>query len=171
VRRFLAIPVLFALAACSAGGSPTPGASTPGASTPSTAASASPSESAAASASAGAGGTAEVDAEDSSLGKILVDADGNTIYFFAKDEEGQSACTATCLTTWPAVQVAATPEAGGGVTATLGTFTRDDGTTQLTVNDYPAYYFAGDSAPGDTNGQKVGGIWFVFGADGKPIKK
>ena len=166
-RRFLAIPVLFALAACSSAGS----SSTSGASTPSTAASASASESAAASASASSGSAGEIEAEDSDLGTILADADGNTIYFFDKDEEGESACTGDCLTNWPPVPAEGTPEAGNGVSATLGTFTRDEGSTQLTVNEYPAYYFAGDSAAGDTNGQGVGGLWFVFGADGEPIKK
>jgi predicted lipoprotein with Yx(FWY)xxD motif len=166
-RRFLAIPVLFALAACSSAGS----SSTSGASTPSTAASASASESAAVSASASSGSAGEIEAEDSDLGTILVDAEGNTIYFFDKDEEGESACTGDCLANWPPVPAEGTPEAGSGVSATLGTFTRDDGSTQLTVNEYPAYYFAGDSAAGDTNGQGVGGLWFVFGADGEPIKK
>jgi predicted lipoprotein with Yx(FWY)xxD motif len=56
------------------------------------------------------------------------------------------------------------------VTAELGTITRDDGTVQLTVNGFPAYYFAADSAAGDTNGQGVGDVWWVFGADGEPIE-
>ena len=48
---------------------------------------------------------------------------------------------------------------------------RDDGTTQLTVNGFPAYYFANDAAAGDTNGQGVGDVWWVFGADGEPIEQ
>jgi predicted lipoprotein with Yx(FWY)xxD motif len=107
---------------------------------------------------------------DSDLGSILTDADGMTIYFFANDTEGTSTCEGECLENWPPVEAEDNPVAGQGVTAELGTIERSDGTTQLTINDYPAYYFAGDSAPGDTNGQGVGEVWFVFGADGEPIE-
>lgn len=168
MRRYLAVPVLLALAACSSvASSPTPAAVTP-----STAASASTSESAAASESSAAssGEASEIETEDSKLGTILVDADGNTIYFFDNDEKGVSNCTGDCLTNWPPVAVDGTPEAGDGVDATLGTLDHPGGQPQLTVNGFPAYYFAGDSAAGDTNGQGVGGIWFVFGSDGEPIR-
>ncbi len=122
----------------------------------------------AASADAGAGATVAV--AESELGGILTDADGMTIYFFANDTEGVSNCTDDCLANWPPVEVSGSPTAGDGVTATLGTITRDDGATQLTVNGFPAYFFGGDSAAGDTNGQGVGDIWWVFGADGEPIE-
>ena len=166
------------LAACTA----TPAASSPAAvasaapSVPAVTQMAQPSESAAPStggppsAGASASATGSVEVADSELGKILTDADGNVIYFFANDEEGQSTCEGECLTNWPPVQASATPAAGDGVTAELGTFDRSDGTSQLTVNGYPAYYFAGDSAPGDTNGQGVGDVWWVFGPNGEPIK-
>jgi predicted lipoprotein with Yx(FWY)xxD motif len=109
-------------------------------------------------------------AAESDLGTILTDADGNTIYFFGNDTEGVSNCSGDCAANWPAVEVSGSPEAGDGVTAELATITRDDGTTQLTVNGFPAYYFAGDSAPGDTNGQGVNDVWWVYGADGEPIE-
>ncbi|HEX3219641.1 MAG TPA: hypothetical protein VHU77_06400 [Candidatus Limnocylindria bacterium] len=166
LRRFLAIPVLLALAACSATGS----SSAPAAATSTPVASASASESAAASASAGGGGTAEIDAEDSPLGTILVDADGNTIYFFSDDSKGVSTCTGDCIANWPAVNASTTPEAGNGVTAKLGTLDHPGGSPQLTVNGFPAYYFAGDQKAGDTNGQGLFGKWFVFGPDGAPVK-
>jgi predicted lipoprotein with Yx(FWY)xxD motif len=107
---------------------------------------------------------------DTDLGQILTDADGLTIYHFANDSEGVSNCADDCLANWPPVEVSGSAEAGDGVTAELGTFTRDDGTTQLTVNGFPAYYFAGDAAAGDTNGQGVNDVWWVFGADGTPIE-
>jgi predicted lipoprotein with Yx(FWY)xxD motif len=107
---------------------------------------------------------------ESDLGQILTDADGNTMYYFANDTEGVSNCADECLANWPAVEVSETPEAGEGVTAELGTITRDDGITQLTVNGFPAYYFAADEAAGDTNGQGVNEVWWVFGADGEPIE-
>lgn len=124
--------------------------------------------SAAASADAGAGATVAV--AESDLGQILTDADGMTIYFFANDTEGVSNCSDDCAANWPAVEVSGTPTAGDGVAAELGTITRDDGATQLTVNGFPAYLYGGDSAAGDTNGQGVGDIWWVFGADGEPIE-
>jgi predicted lipoprotein with Yx(FWY)xxD motif len=134
-------------------------------------ASAQPSSAAAsASASAATAGGATVLVADSDLGQILTDADGNVIYYFANDEEGVSNCEGDCLSNWPPVTVDGSPTAGDGVSAQLGTVDGNDGSTQLTVNGYPAYYFAGDQAAGDTNGQGVGGIWWVFGADEEPIE-
>ena len=90
---------------------------------------------------------------DSDFGAILTDADGMTIYFFANDTEGTSNCEDDCLANWPPVEAEENPTAGDGVTAELGTIERSDGTRQLTVNGFPAYYFAGDAAAGDVNGQ------------------
>jgi predicted lipoprotein with Yx(FWY)xxD motif len=134
--------------------------------TPSTAAS----ESAVPSESAEASGEAAVVTADSDFGAILTDAAGMTIYFFANDTEGTSNCEADCLANWPAVEADDSPTAGEGVTAELGTIERSDGTQQLTVNGFPAYYFANDAAAGDVNGQGVGGVWWVFGADGEHIE-
>lgn len=116
-------------------------------------------------------GDASVLVADSDLGEILTDADGNVIYFFANDSEGTSTCEGDCFDQWPPVPAEGSPTAGDGVTAELGTTEATDGTTMLTVNGFPAYYFAGDQAAGDTNGQGVGGVWFVFGADGEPIEE
>ena len=107
----------------------------------------------------------------SDLGAILTDAEGNTIYYFANDSEGTSTCAGDCQANWPPVPAEGTPTAGDGVDAELGTAEATDGTTMLTVNGFPAYYFAGDSAAGDTNGQGVGDVWWVFGADGEPIQE
>jgi predicted lipoprotein with Yx(FWY)xxD motif len=131
---------------------------------------AAPSEAAPSETASEAAGDATVLAADSDLGQILTDAEGNTIYFFANDSEGTSTCEGDCLANWPPVPAEGTPAAGEGVTAELGTTEATDGTTMLTVNGFPAYYFAGDEAPGDTNGQGVGDVWWVFGADGEPIE-
>jgi predicted lipoprotein with Yx(FWY)xxD motif len=170
-RTFPAIAglsLILVLAACSSTGS-SPSA-TEQASTPSAAASESAEPSTAAE-SQPATGEASVLVAESDFGQILTDADGNTIYFFANDEEGVSNCNADCLANWPPVEASGTPTAGDGVTAELGTIDRDDGTTQLTVNGFPAYFFAGDQAAGDTNGQGVSDVWWVFGADGEPIEQ
>jgi predicted lipoprotein with Yx(FWY)xxD motif len=128
------------------------------------------SESAAPSESAEASGEAAVVTADSDFGAILTDAAGMTIYFFANDTEGTSNCEGDCLANWPPVEAEDSPAAGDGVTAELGTIERSDGTRQLTVNGFPAYYFAADAAAGDVNGQGVGGVWWVFGADGEHIE-
>jgi predicted lipoprotein with Yx(FWY)xxD motif len=120
--------------------------------------------------STAAGGDAAVLVAESDLGQILTDAEGNTIYYFANDAEGVSNCDASCLANWPPVPAEGTPAAGDGVSAELGTTEATDGTTMLTVNGFPAYYYGGDQAAGDTNGQAVGGVWWVFGADGEPIE-
>ena len=128
------------------------------------------SQSAPPSESAEASGEAAVVTADSDLGTILTDAAGKTIYFFANDTEGTSNCEGDCLANWPPVEAEDSPAAGDGVTAELGTIERADGTRQLTVNGFPAYYFAADAAAGDVNGQGVGGVWWVFGADGEHIE-
>jgi predicted lipoprotein with Yx(FWY)xxD motif len=101
------------------------------------------------------------------LGDILVDGEGRTIYIFDNDEEGVSNCSGGCLAAWPPVLTDGDPEAGAGVTAELGTITRTDGTTQVTVNGFPAYYFASDAAAGDTTGHGRNNVWWVFGVDGE----
>lgn len=100
---------------------------------------------------------------NSALGKFLVDAKGMSLYTFASDSGGKSACAGSCASHWPPLGMAAgaKPTAGDGVTGKLATITRDDGTLQVTYNGHPLYYFAGDSAPGDAKGQGLGGVWYV----------
>jgi predicted lipoprotein with Yx(FWY)xxD motif len=108
---------------------------------------------------------------DSSLGTIVVDGKGMTVYQFDNDTQGTatSACTGACLTTWPPVTTdSASPEVKG-VTGTVATIDTPDGKKQVTLNGWPLYYYAGDSKPGDTNGQDVGGIWWVLSPAGDKI--
>jgi predicted lipoprotein with Yx(FWY)xxD motif len=101
--------------------------------------------------------------QDATLGDILVDSKGMTLYQFAKDQANVSNCSGGCAAAWPPLVVAAgqSPTAGDGVTGKLDVITRQDGSLQVTYNGLPLYYFASDSKPGDTNGQGVGGVWFV----------
>jgi predicted lipoprotein with Yx(FWY)xxD motif len=111
-------------------------------------------------------------ASNASFGTILTDANGMTLYFFDKDKpvKPQSACTADCVVTWPLVLASEGTSVGAGLDqAKLGQITRPDGKVQLTYNSWPLYRYAGDTAPGQTNGQGIGGIWHVVGVDGKPI--
>ena len=114
-------------------------------------------------------GTSAVAIADSSLGKILVDGKGMTLYMFVPDNQGPSTCVDKCLDAWPALAGPAT--AGTGVDASkLGMAARPDGTQQATYGGWPLYTFIQDAAPGDVNGQDSGEKWYVIGADGVPIK-
>jgi predicted lipoprotein with Yx(FWY)xxD motif len=121
----------------------------------------------------GGGGETEVEAEDSSLGTILVDSKGNTLYVFLQDTGDTSTCTGDCAASWPALIAKGEVKAGGGGgvdESLLGTSARDDGTMQVTYNGHPLYFFSGDQAPGDTNGQGIGDVWFVVSPAGDAIK-
>ena len=109
-----------------------------------------------------------------SVGKVLVNAKGKTLYVFAADSPRKSTCTGACAKAWPpAPASAATLGHSADVKAKLGFITRADGKTQLTVNGLPAYTYAGDSASGQANGQGVnasGGLWWVIAPSGIAIK-
>jgi predicted lipoprotein with Yx(FWY)xxD motif len=132
--------------------------------------SASESASASASSSQAAGTTYSVTVAHTSAGDALVGTDGKTLYFFAKDTNGTSACNSGCVGTWPPLTLAAgqTAKGGAGVTAGwLSTLMRSDGSTQVTYNGHPLYFYAGDTAAGQANGQGKLGIWFIATANGK----
>jgi predicted lipoprotein with Yx(FWY)xxD motif len=112
-----------------------------------------------------------VEVEDSSLGPILTDQDGRTLYAFANDKGGTSTCTGDCIATWPALSSGRPATAGNGADkALLAQTVRAEGTAQTTYGDWPLYYYAGDQGPGDVDGQGVDGVWFAVGADGKLVK-
>lgn len=124
-------------------------------------------------------GAVTVDVSESAdFGPILVDGEGMSLYVFMADTQdaGTSACTdAECTAEWPPLTTDGDPVAGEGVDETLlGTLTRDDGSTQVTYNGWPLYHFAGDAAPGDTNGQgqdEFGGLWFLVSPAGEAIEQ
>ncbi len=158
---------LVALAGCSSPTSDAPSASSaPASSAPASSAPASPASSAPA-------GGADLKTADTALGEIIVDAQGRTAYYFTKDtaDSGKSVCSGDCLTAWPAITASAATPTGEGITAKLGTITReDDSSVQVTVNGMPVYLFAKDTAAGDVKGQGVGSVWYVIKPDGTMIK-
>jgi predicted lipoprotein with Yx(FWY)xxD motif len=112
-----------------------------------------------------------VELADSSLGMILVDTEGRTLYGFAPDSDGQPTCYDACATNWPPYLGTDAAVVGDGLDqAALTPVDRTDGTTQLAFGGWPLYHFANDSAAGDTNGQGVGDVWYVIGADGEFIQ-
>ncbi len=116
-------------------------------------------------------GAASLALADSSLGKIVVDGKGMTVYQFDKDTQGadSSACTGPCEDQWPAVP-GGTDVTVDGVTGKTGTITGVNGESQLTLDGWPLYYFAGDKKAGDTAGQGLKDVWWVLDAAGTPIK-
>ncbi len=105
-------------------------------------------------------------------GGILVDGKGRTLYLRISDQPRVSTCDATCMQTWPAaVPYGRKPTALAGIDPTkLKSFIRADGMAQVTFNDWPLYYYSGDTAPGQTNGQGLGGQWYVVSVNGDPVR-
>ncbi|WP_405019968.1 hypothetical protein OHV05_27055 [Kitasatospora sp. NBC_00070] len=103
------------------------------------------------------------------FGAIVLDGLDYTLYRFDKDTANPSAsnCNGDCAAKWPPVPVNAQGTIKGIDTKLVGSVTRADGTKQLTLGGWPLYRFAGDKAPGETNGQGVGGTWFIAAPDGK----
>ena len=114
---------------------------------------------------------ATVSVEDSDLGQIVVDADGKTLYVFLADEGSDSTCYDDCEAAWPPLTVDGDPAAGEGIDGSLlGTTEREDGSTQVTLDGHPLYYFASDATADDINGQGVGDVWFVVSPEGEAIQ-
>ncbi len=108
--------------------------------------------------------------QNSTLGGFLTDGQGKTLYVFMKDTMNTSNCEGGCAQTWPPLVAQGKPSVGDGVNAGLvGTIQRTDGSTQVTYNGHPLYHYAPDQKPGDTNGQGIGGVWFVVTAAGSPL--
>lgn len=118
------------------------------------------------------GDGAEVAVASSDLGEILVDGEGMTLYIFDVDEQGESTCYDDCEDAWPPLTTDGDPVAGEGADeGLLGTTEREDGEVQVTYDDWPVYHWAGDSSPGDVNGQGVNDVWWVVTADGTPVRE
>ncbi|MCL5025755.1 MAG: hypothetical protein M1531_04575 [Chloroflexi bacterium] len=102
-------------------------------------------------------------AQNATLGSILVDSSGMTLYIFKNDTPGQSNCNDGCAQLWPPLTVPAgtQPTAATGIPGKLATIARQDGSTQVTYDNAPLYHYSGDSKAGDTNGQGIGNVWFV----------
>ena len=107
-------------------------------------------------------------ANDADLGDYVAGENGMALYVFLPDDgTGGSECNDQCATNWPPLTGAVA--AGTGVTGELGEITRDDGTSQVTLGGWPLYYFIGDEAAGDVNGQGLQDVWYLASADGTPI--
>ncbi|MGZ4436525.1 MAG: COG4315 family predicted lipoprotein [Nocardioides sp.] len=126
-----------------------------------------------ASAAAPAGKAMTVETHSGAMGTYLTDASGRTVYLFASDSGGTSSCSGACVSAWPPLTTSGTPTASGSAKSSmLGTITRADGSKQVTYGGHPLYYFAGDTAAGDTKGQGVNGFgakWWMLTPAGTSI--
>lgn len=97
------------------------------------------------------------------LGAFLVGSNGMTLYVFAKDEPGASSCVDQCAANWPPLTVAEgeRPTLAAGIPGMLGVIARADGTSQVTFNGMPLYFWVNDAQPGDATGQNFNEVWFV----------
>ncbi len=108
---------------------------------------------------------------DNELGRLLADASGRTLYGFTKDVDGNPTCVDGCATAWPPVVVDGSLDLSAlPASASFSLVDRPDGTKQLKAGKWPLYYFSGDTAAGEANGQGSGGIWFVLAPDASLIK-
>lgn len=169
--KIMAAMFLLAIAAtaCSSKKSSTPAAAAPASAATSTAAAATSPAASPAAGSSAAGGAAIVTA----AGAFLTDAAGRTLYLFVPDTTSASTCYSSCATFWPPLVTTGAPTAtGAAIAAKLGTSPRTDGTTQVTYNGHPLYYFKLDTKPGDAIGQgknTSGGLWWEVAPDGTAI--
>ena len=119
--------------------------------------------------------TTTVTVGSTQLGKIVVDGRGRTLYEFAADKSGMSACSGACATVWPPLTTTGTPKAGSALKASLlSTIKRSDGTMQVTYAGHPLYYYEGDGQAGQTTGQALnqfGALWYVLNPAGAVITR
>lgn len=120
----------------------------------------------------GKAATVGVDANNT-LGRILVDSRGRTLYLFEADSGMSSACTGACVGDWMPLRANGKPVAGSGITASkLGTIARSDGKPQVTYAGHPLYRFSGDQRAGDVNGEGVdefGAPWYALSPGGMRV--
>jgi predicted lipoprotein with Yx(FWY)xxD motif len=111
-----------------------------------------------------------------SLGKILVDRQGFTLYMFTADGSKRDKCMSIsgCVRVWPVLKTSAKPVAGSGVKSSLlGTITISGGAKQVTYAGHPLYTYVGDSGPGETDyvgAKQFGGFWYAVNASGNAVK-
>jgi predicted lipoprotein with Yx(FWY)xxD motif len=99
--------------------------------------------------------------------KVLTDAHGLTLYWFAPDTTTMSKCTGSCAAYWP--PVLGSPQAGPGVAGLLGTISRGGHTVQATYDGHPLYTYIGDNGPGQASGNNLdlnGGLWYEVRVSG-----
>jgi predicted lipoprotein with Yx(FWY)xxD motif len=103
------------------------------------------------------------------MGQVVTDQKGWVLYRFDKDtaKPSKSNCDGKCAQIWPPALTDGNPSLDGVDPSFVGTVTRTDGTSQITLGGWPVYRYIGDPKPGAWKGQNVGGTWFVVTPEGK----
>lgn len=160
--------------AVACGGSP---AASGGASSTPPAATSAPAATSSAAPSSGAAGATTASAvtlktASGKQGIWLVDQAGRTLYLYTVDKDPKSACYTACATAWPPLLTSGSVAINGKLLQSklVGTTTRTDGTKQVTYGGHPLYYFAGDKAAGQINGDGLQGVWFLIGPFANTMK-
>ena len=116
---------------------------------------------------------ATVSLRKTSLGPILVNARGHTLYLFAKDKNARSSCNGSCARFWPPLLTPGKPTAGPGVNGSLlGRTRRSNGSLQVTYNEHPLYTYVLDKRAGQTKGEGnslFGAKWWAVSANGRAV--
>ena len=102
--------------------------------------------------------------QNGTLGNILTDHKGKTLYIFSNDAGATSTCTGTCLENWPVYYIQDLKLGTGLDAADFGTIEGTSG-KQTTYKGWPLYYYKNDAAAGQTNGEAVAGNWWVAKPD------
>jgi len=155
----LAIPALL-LAACGSSTSPSTASGTKSASAMST--KAMPTQSSSMGGSGMTSGTATMMKIKTSIGPVLANVKGFTLYWYSKDTAMTSACTGGCTTAWPPVTGKPMAAMGAHLVGKFGTITRSNGVLQATYKGHPLYTYSGDGAPGQAKGNGLGGVWHAL---------
>ena len=108
--------------------------------------------------------SAALKTEATKAGTVLASPRGLTLYYYAEDKpgSGRSVCAGGCAAAWPPLVAPVRAPAGVHLPGPLGTITRPDGTKQVTINGYPVYRYADDTAPGQAAGNGIEGAWHVI---------
>jgi predicted lipoprotein with Yx(FWY)xxD motif len=110
--------------------------------------------------------------EHTTLGNVLVDANGRTLYLFEGDKRNRSTLSHAGFAVWPAFTSVGKPQAENGVSAAHIAIIKSDGKRQVTYYGHPLYYYVGDKASGETHGQglkEFGALWYALSAKGSSV--
>jgi predicted lipoprotein with Yx(FWY)xxD motif len=108
-----------------------------------------------------------------SLGNVLVNGQGMTVYMLTADKPGHSSCSTQCLGYWPPVPPVTKPGKLHGISAKVASTQSMTGKPMATAGGWPLYTYVGDHAPGDTSGEGIrtfGGVWYAVSPSGQPVK-
>jgi predicted lipoprotein with Yx(FWY)xxD motif len=107
------------------------------------------------------------------LGRVIVDSKKRTLYMLTADGKNSSTCSGACAANWPPAKAPSKPKVVAALKKSrLKVIRRSDGSKQLAYRGHPLYRYAGDSAPGDVNGEGInafGGFWYALGRSGSPV--